>query len=92
MSAETFPGSRIRHGTHSGWTRHIRDGERPCDPCYAAKAQYDRRRRSAPEVIRASRLRARAQHRAYQALAHKYPDEYAALYRQFCDEFLGGAA
>lgn len=29
-------------GTKSGHKRHIRKGEKPCEPCKAAKREYDR--------------------------------------------------
>lgn len=83
-----FPGSTVRHGTHSGWTRHIKAKERPCDPCYRAKEDYDKRRRAAPEQTRLNRLHARAQGRALRALAHKYPDEYRALYVAYRAELM----
>lgn len=79
---DTFAGSRVRHGTHSGWRLHQKRGERPCDPCYRAKADYNRRRRSAPDLVRAARRAARAQRLAYKELAHRYPAEYAALYAE----------
>lgn len=78
----TFPGSRTRHGTQSGWSKHQSLGERPCDPCYQAKQEYDARRRSAPEQTRRNRAAARAQQRAYSRLAHMYPALYAALYAE----------
>ena len=57
-------------------------GERPCDPCYQAKAAYDARRRSAPEQVRKSRDHAKAQHRAYTRLAQMHPTLYRALYAE----------
>jgi len=74
--------TKTRHGTHSGWALHQELNERPCDPCYQAKATYDRRRKDAPEVTRRSRVSAKAQQRAYGELARLYPDVYRALYQQ----------
>jgi len=82
MSADTFSGSKTRHGTNSGWSRHQTLGERPCDPCYAAKQEYDQRRRLAPERVLQSRAAAAAQMRAYRRLAHMHPAMYAALYAE----------
>lgn len=71
-----------RCGTTSGYSRHRWADEKPCDACAAAKAEYDRRLRSAPEATRRSRLNARAQGRALARLRRLYPDVYAALYEE----------
>lgn len=80
---ENFPGSKTRHGTHSGFTKHVKAGERPCDPCYRAKEAYDDAYRGQPQQVIKKRLAARAQGRASMALRQKYPEEYKALYAQF---------
>lgn len=72
-----------RCGTAAGYTAHQNRSEKPCDACVRAKAEYDHRWRAAPEQQRRSRLNALAQRKAYSTLAHRYPDEYAALYAQF---------
>lgn len=77
-----------RHGTPSGWAAHQRRGERPCDPCYRAKQEYDRRRKSAPVQVIKSRLSARAQIKAYGELARRYPDEYQRLYQEWKRHFI----
>lgn len=77
-----FPRSKVRHGTNSGWSKHVRDGERPCDPCYRAKQEYDRRRLETTPAGVKGRLRARAQSKALLALSHEYPDRFQALYEQ----------
>ena len=82
MSGDAFPGSKVRHGTASGARLHQRLDERPCDPCYTAKQEYDQRYHSAPEMARRSRASAAAQARAYRRLAHMYPTLYAALYAE----------
>ena len=70
-----------RCGTPSGWSRHKNDGERPCNACFKAKAEYDARRRNASsEAVVVSRARAAAQARANTALRRRYPEEYRALY------------
>lgn len=80
---ETFKNSIVRHGTHSGWTKHNKAGERPCDPCFFAKKEYDARRLSAPQKTQLNRLRAGAQSRALSALARKYRGEYLTLYNEY---------
>lgn len=80
--ADTFPGSKTRHGTNSGWAKHVKAGERPCVPCYAAKQEYDRRRRAAGPTQVKSRQNARAQFRAYQALVREHPERYRELYAE----------
>lgn len=74
--------SAARCGTTSGYTRHQLAGEKPCDACAAAKRAYDKRWRSASAQTRKSRLKARAQGRAYAELGHRYPSEYRALYEK----------
>jgi hypothetical protein len=69
-----------RCGTTAGATRHSKNGDPPCDACRAAKAEYDRRWRSAPEAARRNRLHAKAQARAMQTLRLAHPDEYRAAY------------
>lgn len=83
MAGDFFPGSKTRHGTLSGWRKHQTEGdERPCDPCYFAKQEYDARlRTSTPRQIK-QRQAARAQQRALQALARLHAEEYQALYAQ----------
>lgn len=78
--SKTFAGSRTRHGTPSGWQKHKEMGDDPCAACFAAKADYDRRRRAAPERQRQARLNARAQSKAYVRLAAMYRDDYRRLY------------
>lgn len=31
-----------RCGTYNGWSAHYRRGETPCDPCVAARREYQR--------------------------------------------------
>jgi hypothetical protein len=68
-------------GTPSGWDRHKRQGEKPCDDCASAKREYDARRRLKPEQLLKSRIRATAQIRAYRTLAWRYPDQYRQAYK-----------
>jgi hypothetical protein len=70
-----------RCGTPSGFRKHQDAGEKPCDACTAAKADYDRRWRSAPLRIQKHRLNARAQAEARNELARRYPAQYRKLYR-----------
>ena len=78
--ATTWANSTVRHGTQSGWRLHLNLNERPCDPCYAAKAEYDRDRRSVSGHVLISRLSARAQSMTNTQLRHNHPVEYKALY------------
>lgn len=82
METDFFPDSTTRHGTLSGWRKHIKIGERPCDPCYFAKQEYDQRRLKAPGPLRRNRLRARAQARATTRLRNMFPEEWKVLYAQ----------
>lgn len=77
-----------RHGTVAGAVRHSNAGELPCDACRAAKAEYDRRWRAAPERTRRSRLHAAAQRKAFQVLKKANESEYRRLYVQFRDELI----
>lgn len=72
--------SPARCGTTSGWSKHQDAGEKPCEACTRAKSEYDARRRDQPEQKRKSRIRAKAQFRAYQTLQHRYPKEYREAY------------
>jgi len=72
----------IRHGTNSGYSLHGRLGERPCDACYRAKQQYDKRWRSISSRTIQSRIAARAQGRAATRLRHMFPDIWAVLYQE----------
>mgnify|MGYP001573058000 CR=1 FL=1 len=71
-----------RCGTVSGWGRHRDNGEKPCDACARAKSDYDARRREIPEQQLKSRIRAKAQFRAYQTLMRRYPEEYRWAYER----------
>lgn len=74
------PKSTVRHGTHSGWTKHTKHGVRPCDACKAAKAAYDARRLSATDKQLMNRLTAKAQSRASTRLREAHPAVYRQLY------------
>jgi len=73
-------GSDQRCGTTAGAARHAQYGEKACPACAAAKAEYDRRWRSAPQRTRLSRLSAKAQSRALKRLKDRHLDEYHALF------------
>ena len=70
----------MRCGSHSGWAAHQRRGEKPCDACVRAKAEYDKRWRSATEQQRKARLASKAQRKALSRLTKLHPDEYRVLY------------
>lgn len=71
-----------RCGTTSGYQRHRRDGEKPCDACTKATAEYDARRRAQDSEQQKNRLRGRAQSRALLELARRHPAEYQRLYQE----------
>lgn len=79
-----------RCGTLSGYARHKLDDNKPCDACTAAKREYDKRWRAAPERTRKSRLSARAQQKAYGRLAREFPDKYAAYYAEAKADLMNG--
>lgn len=71
-----------RCGTTTGYKAHQRAEEKPCDACAKAKADFDVRWRSAPEITRRNRLHARAQSRASTELRRRHKAEYDVLYRR----------
>jgi len=79
--------TRTRHGTPSGWSKHKELGEEPCEACYQARQEYDRRRSASPENLQRSRISARAQNKAYGDLAALYPEKYAKLYAKYKQQF-----
>lgn len=78
--AATWANTSVRHGTQSGWRLHFTLKERPCDPCYNAKATYDRERKTKTYFVMMNRLSARAQSMAYTQMRHNHPEEYKDLY------------
>ena len=74
--------SIVRCGTISGWSKHVKSGEKPCYACALAKKNYDARWRVAPRRARLNRLHARAQARANKWLKDKYPEDYREFYEQ----------
>jgi hypothetical protein len=75
----TARGSRC--GTTTGYKRHQRAGEKPCDACAAAVAEYGRRYREAPRRVQVQRIHSAAQGIAFTTLRKRYPDEYLVLYQ-----------
>ncbi|MCP2339215.1 hypothetical protein [Actinomadura rupiterrae] len=57
-------------GTTSGYQRHIRHGERPCDACRKVNSAHTYARHGEAQ---------RARTRALTRLAHAHPDAFAAL-------------
>jgi hypothetical protein len=82
----TFEGSRVRHGTVSGYAIHEKRKERPCDPCYFARQKYDHDLAAQPPKVVANRARAAIQRKALKALVHRHLEEYNELYREFREE------
>ena len=76
------PTNGWRHGTPTGYSQHQTLGEQPCPACTAAKSEYDKRRRSAPDQVIKNRMHARAQHAAQRRLVQAHPAIYAALYAE----------
>ena len=67
-------------GTPAAYQRHIRRGEKPCEPCREAWRAYIASQRSGNEHMRAEgRKNTRAHHRAKQRLADAHRAEYEAL-------------
>ena len=71
-----------QHGTDTGYQRHRRQGEKPCDECLKAHAEYTRdynRRRAAepskPLPLGTTKLR----DRALIELASRHPQEYRGI-------------
>lgn len=69
-----------RHGTYSGYQRHIKAGETPCRPCKTANRDYNRAYRTNPAVRERQRAGERARHRALWRLADAHRAEYDRLY------------
>jgi len=81
VARTTLPDT-TRCGTPNGYAAHQYRGQRPCDACVRAKAEYDKRRREAPERAVQVRLHARAQGRAETRLRRMYPSVWKALYAE----------
>lgn len=71
-----------RCGTPSGWTKHKRRNEQPCDACALARKEYDKRQKGIPINTQKNRLTAKAQGNARVRLTQIYPELYAALYAE----------
>jgi len=86
--------TRIRHGTRSGWNLHRKLDQRPCDACYKAQADSNKRYRSSDARTRRARQTTRAQMLAYGRLARNHPEEWRELYEAAKQEIIGrdGAA
>lgn len=72
-------------GTVAGYARHYRAGERPCDKCRAAQAEYAKGRRAKDEAGRDKTQRAaylRARRRAAATLARRHAQEFRDLVRR----------
>lgn len=73
-------------GTNAAYVRHIKAGEKPCDPCRIAHNTYARSWTStAPAAARKKAKDARkstARWAAFRRLAKRYPDEFEELYRK----------
>jgi hypothetical protein len=79
----TFPGSKIRHGTLSGFRRHYQLKERPCPDCYTAGRARQLDRQSDPGWMKRHNELSRAEGRAHAALTRAFPDEFRKLQRKF---------
>lgn len=89
---ETFYGSKTRHGTTSGYSKHGLMGEDACEMCRIAQVQYNARRLASPEGVLRNRLRAKAQSAALRDLRKKHEEEYRVLYAMHRDALLDQAA
>jgi hypothetical protein len=88
MAERAFPDSTVRHGSYSGWSLHQKLGQDPCDACYRAKSEYDKRRRAVPRRVQMNRMHAAAQGLAERDLRRAHPQEYAELYEHHKAEIL----
>jgi len=70
-------------GTITGYGKHIKASERPCERCRDAYNAYQRKHRkrwlSDPSVREHDRMMRNARERAKSALANKYATEYRSL-------------
>lgn len=80
--------TKSRHGTAAGWTLHKQLDEDPCDACYRAKQEYDKRYKSAPEATRRARLHAKAQRKAEREIVARFPEEYRELYLKYKQQLI----
>lgn len=70
-------------GTYSGWNRHIKRGEEPCDPCVLAQRAYAADwRASNPRKLANYAARRHAAYRALVALRARHYREYYNLYQE----------
>lgn len=71
-------------GTDAAYSRHRARGEEVCDPCRRARvaASIESRRRKKEAALR----KEQARQSALEALAHRFPDEYRALYARALTE------
>ncbi len=80
-----------RCGTTRGYADHRARGERPCEACTKAKAEYDLGRRNTGDTRVKDRLRSKAQSQALKVLAHRYPVEYRIAYETAVEELFAEA-
>lgn len=71
--------SAVKHGTTGGYQRHRRNGEPPCGPCKAARAEYMRQYRTTPVGERAVRREAQVRQGAIAELIERHADEFRHL-------------
>jgi hypothetical protein len=69
-----------RCGTPSGYKRHLRHGEEPCQPCKTANTQYALAYRARkPHIQENRREYGKAYQRARQRLIEAHAEEFEAL-------------
>lgn len=71
--------SNAPHGSVAAYFVHRRSRETPCDECREAWNAYQRQARSKERARRLARQSQQIRDTAFQALAQKHPEEYAAL-------------
>lgn len=69
-----------RHGTYSGYQRHVKDHEAACRPCRDAAAAYSRKYRQKEGVMERERAVSRAGSRAAWRVVALHRDEYDRFY------------
>lgn len=68
------------HGTYAGWNQHNRRGERPCQRCMDAQAEYMRTRRAGdPIARRQDKWWNHTRRTALDRLAREYPERFAEI-------------
>lgn len=69
-------------GTPAAYTRHLRKGEEPCEPCRTANSNRIAGYYASPETGKAMKERNKAYQRALGRLAKRHRSEFKELYAE----------